>query len=61
MTNPANVQVITEKLLSYLRTSSNKFIKADLVSKLTQLAERYPLVVIISYYYYTRMPVLVIL
>lgn len=42
MTNPTNVTVITDRLLAYLRSSSNKFIKADLVSKLTQLAERYP-------------------
>ena len=42
MTNPANVKEITSRLISYLRTVSNEFIKADLVAKLTQLAERYP-------------------
>ena len=42
MTNPANVKEITSRLIFYLRTVSNEFIKADLVAKLTQLAERYP-------------------
>ena len=42
MTNPSNVTVITEKLIAYLRKTTDEFIKTDLVSKITQLAERYP-------------------
>ena len=42
MTNPANVTVITERLIAYLRTTTDDFIKTDLVAKITQLAERYP-------------------
>ena len=42
MTNPANVTVITDKLISYLTNTKDEFMKADLVSKITQLAERYP-------------------
>lgn len=43
MTNPANVMVISERLIAYLRTTTDDFIKTDLVAKITQLAERYPL------------------
>ena len=42
MTNPANVTVITDKLINYLTNTKDEFMKADLVSKITQLAERYP-------------------
>ncbi|XP_003382933.2 PREDICTED: AP-4 complex subunit epsilon-like [Amphimedon queenslandica] len=41
MTNPSNVTVITEKLIAYLRKTTDEFIKTDLVSKITQLAERF--------------------
>ncbi|KAL5469365.1 hypothetical protein EMCRGX_G030615 [Ephydatia muelleri] len=41
MTNPRNVTTISEKLISYLRTTTDDYIRADLVSKITQLAERF--------------------
>lgn len=41
MTNPANVIVIVEKLLSYLRTTVDVFLRKDLVPRITQLAERF--------------------
>jgi len=43
MTNSLNVVVIAEKMIAYLKTTRDEYIKADLVSKITQLAERYPL------------------
>ena len=42
MTSALNVVVITEKLIAYLKTTRDEYIKTDLVSKITQLAERYP-------------------
>lgn len=42
MTNSLNVVVIAEKMIAYLKTTRDEYIKADLVSKITQLAERYP-------------------
>lgn len=41
MTNPMNVVVITEKLIGYLRQTRDEYIRSDLVSKVTQLAERF--------------------
>ena len=41
MTNPLNVVIITEKLIGYLRQTRDEYIRADLVSKVTQLAERF--------------------
>ena len=41
MTNPSNVTVITEKLIGYLRHTRDEYIRSDLVSKVTQLAERF--------------------
>ena len=41
MTNPSNVTVITERMISFLRSTTEEFIKKDLVAKITQLAERY--------------------
>ena len=41
MTNPVNVTVITEKLIGYLRQTRDEYIRSDLVSKVTQLAERF--------------------
>ena len=41
MTNPINVVVITEKLIGYLRQTRDEYIRCDLVSKVTQLAERF--------------------
>ncbi|XP_065884904.1 uncharacterized protein [Dysidea avara] len=41
MTNSLNVVVIAEKMIAYLKTTRDEYIKADLVSKITQLAERY--------------------
>jgi len=42
MTNSLNVVVIAEKMIAYLKTTRDEYIKVDLVSKITQLAERYP-------------------
>ena len=41
MTNPSNVTVITDRLVAYLRVTRDDYIKADLVGKVTQLAERF--------------------
>ena len=41
MTNPLNVVVITEKLIGYLRQTRDEYIRSNLVSKVTQLAERF--------------------
>lgn len=41
MTNPANVDIITERMLSFLRATHEDFIKRDLVVKITQIAERF--------------------
>lgn len=41
MTNPANVQFITEKLLDFLRGTTDSFLKNDLTNKVCSLAERY--------------------
>ena len=42
MTNPHNVEVICERLVSYLRSTVDDFLRADLVARVTELAERYP-------------------
>ena len=41
MTNPVNVQFITEKLLDFLRGTTDAFLKEDLTTKVCSLAERY--------------------
>lgn len=41
MTNPTNVTVIAEKLITYLRQTNDEYIRSDLVAKITQLAERF--------------------
>ena len=41
MTNPMNVQFITEKLLHFLRGTTDPFLKEDLTTKVCRLAERY--------------------
>jgi AP-4 complex subunit epsilon-1 len=41
MTSPANVQFITERLLQFLRGSTDAFLQQDLTSKICNLAERY--------------------
>ena len=41
MTNPTNVEVITERMLGYLRTTHEDFVKKDIVAKITKLAERF--------------------
>ena len=40
MTNPMNVVVITEKLINYLRSTVDVYLRTELVSRITQLAER---------------------
>ena len=41
MTNPINAQVIVEKLLQFLRKTMDKFLRKDLVRRISELAERY--------------------
>jgi AP-4 complex subunit epsilon-1 len=41
MTNPMNVQFITEKLLHFLKGTTDSFLKKDLTIKVCRLAERY--------------------
>lgn len=41
MTNPMNVVVITDRLITYLRQTRDEYIRSDLVSRITQLAERF--------------------
>lgn len=41
MTNPANVTVVAEKLLENLGTQADKFLREDLVNKITSLADRF--------------------
>ena len=41
MTNPINAQVIVEKLLQFLRKTMDKFLRKDLVKRISELAERY--------------------
>eukprot|EP01127_Copromyxa_protea_P006693 TRINITY_DN16695_c0_g1_i1.p1 TRINITY_DN16695_c0_g1~~TRINITY_DN16695_c0_g1_i1.p1 ORF type:complete len:1212 (-),score=327.62 TRINITY_DN16695_c0_g1_i1:36-3392(-) len=41
MTNPANVTVVAEKLLENLCTQTDKFLREDLVNKITSLADRF--------------------
>ena len=41
MTNQSNVAVITDKLIAYLRQTTNEYVRSDLVAKITQLAERF--------------------
>lgn len=41
MTNPSNVAVIADRLIAYLRSTRDDYIRADLVAKITQLAERF--------------------
>ena len=43
MTNPMNVQSITEKLLHFLKGNTDEFLKKDLTNKVYTLAERYAL------------------
>lgn len=41
MTNPVNVEVIAIKLLTHLRGAVDVFLRKDLVSRITTVAERY--------------------
>ena len=41
MTNPLNVVVISDRLIEYLRQTTDEYIQSDLVAKITQLAERF--------------------
>lgn len=41
MTNPVNVEYITEKLTAFLRETSDVYLRTELVSRITQCAERY--------------------
>ena len=41
MTNQSNVTVIADRLISYLRQTTNEYVRVDIVAKITQLAERF--------------------
>jgi AP-4 complex subunit epsilon-1 len=41
MTNPVNVTVIVAKLLTHLQSATDPFLRRDLVTRLTTLAERF--------------------
>ncbi|KJE92386.1 epsilon-adaptin [Capsaspora owczarzaki ATCC 30864] len=41
MTNPHNVTVIVDKMISYLRSTVDVFLQTDLIARITQLTERY--------------------
>ncbi|KAG2763240.1 AP-4 complex subunit epsilon [Phytophthora cactorum] len=41
MTNPVNVEFISDKLTQFLREASDVFLRTELVSRITQCAERY--------------------
>lgn len=41
MTNPQNVTVIVQKLTQYLQTSTDQYLRQELVSRINQLAEKY--------------------
>lgn len=41
MTNPANVTVITERLVTYLKSSVDPYLRKDLAPRIVQLAERF--------------------
>jgi hypothetical protein len=40
MTNPMNVEMITQKLVDHLASTSDFYLRTELVSRITQLAER---------------------
>uniref|UniRef100_A0AAV1VMN1 Clathrin/coatomer adaptor adaptin-like N-terminal domain-containing protein n=1 Tax=Peronospora matthiolae TaxID=2874970 RepID=A0AAV1VMN1_9STRA len=41
MTNPVNVEFISDKLTQFLREATDVFLRTELVSRITQCAERY--------------------
>ncbi len=41
MTNPVNVEFIVAKLTTFLREATDVFLRTELVSRITQCAERY--------------------
>jgi AP-4 complex subunit epsilon-1 len=41
MTNPQNVVVIVDKLISYLRSTSDVYLRTELVSRINELAEKF--------------------
>eukprot|EP00001_Collodictyon_triciliatum_P016755 03141_5 len=41
MTNPANVTFVVSRLIKYLRSTIDVYLRTELVSRITQLAERY--------------------
>ena len=41
MTNPANAEAVVSKLLSFLEQAVDPFLRADLVTRIVQLADRY--------------------
>ncbi len=40
MTNPMNVEVICKKLIDHLESTSDVYLRTELVSRITELAER---------------------
>ena len=44
ITNAANVETVCDKLLSYLKSTTDAYFRTELVDRITELAERYPLI-----------------
>ena len=45
ITNAGNVETVCDKLLSYLKSTTDAYFRTQLVDRITELAERYPLIV----------------
>ena len=43
ITNASNVETVSSKLIGYLRGTVDSYFRAELVARITELAERYPL------------------
>ena len=41
MTNPVNVAVIVDKLIKFVRGTVDKYLRAEQIARITELAERY--------------------
>ena len=41
MTNPQNVTVVVDKLIGFLKAATDNFMRADLLSRISQLSEKY--------------------
>ena len=51
ITNATNVEIVCSKLIGYLRVTVDSYFRAELVTRVTELAERYPLYTLIRIQY----------